>query len=40
MAEHVEYAFEESETNYVLWGWVDYMNEDDFEALMFVSDRR
>ncbi len=40
VAEHVEYAFEESETNYVLWGWVDYMNEDDFEALMFVSDRR
>lgn len=40
IAEHVEYAFEESETASILWGWVDYMNEDDFEALMLISDRR
>ena len=41
IAEHVEYAFEDdSETASILWGWVDYMNTDDFEALMLVSDRR
>lgn len=39
IARHIGYAFEDSETTSVIGGWVDYMDGNDFEALMFIADR-